>query len=334
MTPRKVEEPGCSPTPTGCSTRSHARRPTRRGRGRAGDDRAGTWRPCRSCHRASARRCCCATCSAAGQRRRGAARDDRRGGQQRVAAGPRHHAAAPAVTAVGAPANRRRTRAAREVHRRPRTPRRGRRGRHRGTGHPRHDAAPAHGLRRAGRHRAAAGACVRRRPRGRVAAAADDGQPHADRCELPAAARRHLVPGLQVDVLRVEDREIAEITTFGPSLFGAFDLPRRSPRDRAKQSRAWHETVVDRPGLVWPWDLVPVLGLRMPAGNGRGNNSVTMSVAKAEEPSARIDHNRIRESGRFDGTGVAGTRWARHPARDVDHGPRNPGTVELDELLE
>jgi hypothetical protein len=157
---------------------------------------------------------------------------------------------------------------------------------------------------------------------------------------MPTAASYLLRPGdtlyraFKFDVLRVEDREIAEITTFGPSLFGAFDLPRRSPRDRAKQSRAWHETVVDRPGLVWPWDLVPVLGLRMPAGNGRGNNSVTMSVAKAEEPSARIDHNRIRESGRFDGTGVAGTRWARHPARDVDHGPRNPGTVELDELLE
>jgi len=79
---------------------------------------------------------------------------------------------------------------------------------------------------------------------------------------------------------------------------------------------------------------MPVLGLRMAAGNRRGNNSVTMSVAKAEEPSARIDEDRIRESGRFDGTGVAGTRWARHPATDVDHGPRNPRTVGLDELLE
>jgi RNA polymerase sigma-70 factor (ECF subfamily) len=48
---------------------------------------------------------------------------------------------------------------------------------------------------------------------------------------MPAAAsylRAHgdtLFRALKLDVLRVEDGLIAEITTFGASLFGAFGLP-------------------------------------------------------------------------------------------------------------
>jgi RNA polymerase sigma-70 factor (ECF subfamily) len=52
---------------------------------------------------------------------------------------------------------------------------------------------------------------------------------------MPTAASYLLRPGdtlfraFKFDVLRVEDGKIAEITTFGPSLFGAFDLPETLP---------------------------------------------------------------------------------------------------------
>jgi RNA polymerase sigma-70 factor (ECF subfamily) len=48
---------------------------------------------------------------------------------------------------------------------------------------------------------------------------------------MPAAASYLLKTGdtefraFKMDVLRVEDGEIAEITTFGPNLFPAFGLP-------------------------------------------------------------------------------------------------------------
>jgi RNA polymerase sigma-70 factor (ECF subfamily) len=48
---------------------------------------------------------------------------------------------------------------------------------------------------------------------------------------MPAAASYLRRPGdtrfrpAKLDVLRVEDDLIAEITTFGPELFGALDLP-------------------------------------------------------------------------------------------------------------
>ena len=48
---------------------------------------------------------------------------------------------------------------------------------------------------------------------------------------MPAAASYLLRPGdsefraFKLDVLRVDDGEIVEITTFGPSLFPAFGLP-------------------------------------------------------------------------------------------------------------
>ncbi len=52
---------------------------------------------------------------------------------------------------------------------------------------------------------------------------------------LPAAACYLRPPGgstfdaFKIDVLRVEDGLIAEITTFGPELFPAFELPARLP---------------------------------------------------------------------------------------------------------
>jgi RNA polymerase sigma-70 factor (TIGR02960 family) len=52
---------------------------------------------------------------------------------------------------------------------------------------------------------------------------------------MPTAASYLLRPGdslfraFKFDVLRIEDGKIAEITTFGPSLFGAFDLPETLP---------------------------------------------------------------------------------------------------------
>ena len=93
-------------------------------------------------------------------------------------------------------------------------------------GHPRHDAAVPLAVRRARRGGAAHGAGVRRGPGGRLAPAAHDGQPDAGGRELPAKARRHRRSApFKLDVLRVEDGEIAEITTFGPNLFAAFGLP-------------------------------------------------------------------------------------------------------------
>ena len=66
--------------------------------------------------------------------------------------------------------------------------------------------------------------------RGRLAAAADDRQPHADRGELPARAGRHRsIAPFKLDVLRVVDGRIAEITTFGPALFPQFGLPELFP---------------------------------------------------------------------------------------------------------
>ena len=92
--------------------------------------------------------------------------------------------------------------------------------------HPRDDAAVPDVLRRPRRDRAAARARVRPRPRRRLAPPADARQPHARRRELPAPARatRSSAP-FKLDVLRVEDGAIAEITTFGPAPFPALGLP-------------------------------------------------------------------------------------------------------------
>ena len=54
---------------------------------------------------------------------------------------------------------------------------------------------------------------------------ADGRQPDADRGQLPAQARRHDLPRVQVRCPAHPDGQIAEITTFGIELFPAFGLP-------------------------------------------------------------------------------------------------------------
>ena len=60
---------------------------------------------------------------------------------------------------------------------------------------------------------AATGGCCRSAPTGR--------RPRPAIC----AARETRVPPFKLDVLRIEDGQIAEITTFGPDLFDALGLP-------------------------------------------------------------------------------------------------------------
>jgi RNA polymerase sigma-70 factor (ECF subfamily) len=59
----------------------------------------------------------------------------------------------------------------------------------------------------------------------RVGAGADERQPPADGRQLLAVARRHRFRAFKFDVLRIEGGLIAEITTFGSTLFPVFGLP-------------------------------------------------------------------------------------------------------------
>ena len=59
---------------------------------------------------------------------------------------------------------------------------------------------------------------------GRLAPRAHARQPPARGRQLPARARRLVYRAFKLDVLRVEDGAIAEITTFNSDLFAAFGL--------------------------------------------------------------------------------------------------------------
>ena len=61
------------------------------------------------------------------------------------------------------------------------------------------------------------------------AAAADRRQPAARRRELPAPPGDTRFRAFKLDVLRVRGDQVAETTTFGSSLFGAFGLPEVLP---------------------------------------------------------------------------------------------------------
>ena len=63
----------------------------------------------------------------------------------------------------------------------------------------------------------------------RLAPPADAGQPHADGGELPPRRATPCTARFKLDVLRVEDGAIVEITTFGPDLFPHFGLPETLP---------------------------------------------------------------------------------------------------------
>lgn len=65
----------------------------------------------------------------------------------------------------------------------------------------------------------------RARPPRTLAVAADPGQPSAGGRPLPPQAGRDAVRAQVLEVLWVTDGRIAEITSFGPDLFPAFDLP-------------------------------------------------------------------------------------------------------------
>ena len=60
-----------------------------------------------------------------------------------------------------------------------------------------------------------------------MAAGADAREPDAGRRQLLPRAGRQTVRKFKLDVLRVRDGKIAEITTFDSSLFEQFGLPRR-----------------------------------------------------------------------------------------------------------
>ena len=167
----------------------------------------------------------------AGERDGDAPRDERGGRQQRAAACARDDeraSAREALRVVGRLAERRGARPARPVHRCARALRRAGRHRHLGPGPAHHDAAvpvPVRGYRC---HRPAH---RRRAARGRVAAARHVGQPDADRRELPPEGRATRSSGRSSSMsCGSSDGKIAEITTFGPELFGVFGLPRRSSR--------------------------------------------------------------------------------------------------------
>ena len=159
-----------------------------------------------------------------------AAGDERGRGQQRAAAGPGHacRSTCPHRRSEwsASRAERRGAGAARPLHRRPRAVRRRGRDRDRRRGHPRHDAAR--------RRLASRGSPASRRCSSAPSAADRDGDwrllpTRANR--MPTAASYLRRPGdtefraFKLDVLRIEDGAIAEITTFGPALFPHFGLP-------------------------------------------------------------------------------------------------------------
>ena len=158
------------------------------------------------------------------------ARHQRRRGQQRAPAGRALHARAPAGAARGLAARPaaecRGARAAGAVHRGARALRRGRDRAHLGHRHPRHDAAVPDGLPGPGR-------AWRRCSSGRSArtATATGGCCPTAANRMPAAGSYLRRPGdslfrpFKLDVLRVEEGVIAEITTFGPAQFAALGLP-------------------------------------------------------------------------------------------------------------
>ena len=145
---------------------------------------------------------------------------------QRARATMQEHLPVAPARVVGVGAERGRADAAGAVHRRARAMRRRGRRRDRVEGHPHHDAAVPVLLRRAGRHRA---------PSLETAFGAErDGDwrlvpTMANR--MPTAASYLRRPGdtefraFKLDVLRIEDGTIAEITTFGAALFPRFGLP-------------------------------------------------------------------------------------------------------------
>jgi ketosteroid isomerase-like protein len=59
----------------------------------------------------------------------------------------------------------------------------------------------------------------------RLAIRTDAGEPDADGRKLPRRPGDSEFRAFKFDVLRVRDGAIAEITSFGPELFPAFDLP-------------------------------------------------------------------------------------------------------------
>ena len=157
-----------------------------------------------------------------------AARDQRGRREQRAAAGPGDDAGAPAGAArrlVGRRAERRGARPARTGSSTPTSACDAAAGRgDRRAGPPDHDAAAAD---------AASTGVESIAPLLDRAFGDRDGdwrlvptlrQPDADSGELPAPAGRHEFRAFKLDVLRVEDGRIAEITTFGAALFPAFGL--------------------------------------------------------------------------------------------------------------
>jgi hypothetical protein len=60
--------------------------------------------------------------------------------------------------------------------------------------------------------------------RRRLAVGADPRQPNAHRRKLSAPTGRHVVRAFKLDVLRIENDKIVEITTFGSGLFPVFGL--------------------------------------------------------------------------------------------------------------
>ena len=156
---------------------------------------------------------------------------DGRLGEQRAPAGARDPAGAHAREAdglVGGRAERGRTGAAREFHRGPRA-RRCRPGRvDRVEGPADHDAAGTPAVRR---DRASSGRCWR--TRSQTAARGVCCRRWPTECRQPrATARRPATTtyrAFKLDVMRVVDGQIAEITTFGWSLFPQFGLPETVP---------------------------------------------------------------------------------------------------------
>src|SRR5215207_8633631 len=203
------------------------RGPARRGGRRPRDDRAHVPRrdPAAPARRADPTR----RAGLARERGRRAARARRRRGQQRAAARAGDAAGAPARgPARGldrARGERVRARAARRVHRQPRARRHGRRARADRGRRARDDAAEPVPL-RGPRRRARAHAAGVRRP------GLGDWRLVPTRANRqPAAASYLRAPGeteyraFKLDVLRVADGRIAEVTTFDATLFEAFGLP-------------------------------------------------------------------------------------------------------------